>query len=91
MLPPMKYGLFIHGLAIPKRSEHDGRWVSSYDPTKNGVHGEIYSTADPAHALKFDSQEAALKAWRAEHGLRPDGRPNRPLTAFTVSVEPLPE
>ena len=87
----IRYGILLHGLADGRASEHDGRWLAYYDPTKNGMHGEIRSTADPAHALGFADSTDALDLWRRAHGLRPDRRPNRPLTAFTVSIEPLPE
>lgn len=37
-------------------------------------------------ATLFTAAEA-LAVWQEAHGLRPDGKPNRPLTAFTVSLD----
>lgn len=86
----MMYGIKIHGTPIGIATAHDGRWLSFYDATR-GPHGRIESTSDPAKALRFADQEDAMVLWRKSNGLRPDGRPNRPLTAFTISIEPLPD
>lgn len=46
-------------------------------------------TRDPEKAMAFPDFGAAYAAWKAERhfdGLRPDGRPDRPLTAFTVEI-----
>ena len=41
-------------------------------------------------AMRFASYEAAFEFWRAQSKVRPlraDGRPNRPLTAFNITIE----
>jgi hypothetical protein len=87
----MKVGIKIHCSALPWiKTEHDGRWLKFYDPT-HGKHGRIVSTDNPAEAKHYDDREAAFVEWHRSNGLRPDGRPNRPLTAWTVSIETLPE
>jgi len=86
----MKYGIFIHGLAIGTPTPADERWLSYYDPTKHGYRGEIRTTPDAKDALAFDTFEDAAECWRQSHGTRPDGRPNRPLTAYTIEIKPLP-
>jgi hypothetical protein len=67
----------------------DKKYVKAYDPTRS--HGlfnfYIEVTDDPNDALKFPDVRAAIEKWRESYGLRPDGKPNRPLTAFTVTVE----
>ena len=50
-------------------------------------------TTDPAKAIVFPSQRAAMGTWlrtSAAKPQRPDGSPNRPLTHFTVTIEEVP-
>lgn len=77
-----------------------GEWVQTFDPDASAYDPPRYptgsgsSTADPAKALRFDDPGEALEYWHQPSTvvpLRPDGKPNRPLTAFTVTVEELPE
>jgi len=78
-------------------TEHDGRYLSRYDPTVHKPSGEydggiLETTTDPKKALQFLDMHDALELWKltpgcACHGTRPwDGKPNRPLTMFTVQV-----
>lgn len=83
------YVIRIIALADGRRSKHDDRFLSYYDPTKHGTRGDIRSTHDVRKAMHFPSGAEAIKLFQLSHGTRPDGRPNRPLTAFAVSVEPL--
>ena len=44
-------------------------------------------------ALRFEDHRAAFEYWRRQSTVRPlraDGRPNRPLTAFTVEIQTVP-
>lgn len=75
----------LEGLAIPEESPHDGQWLAFYDAAANGGRGEILTTPDLDRALVFPSMVEALHCYRQECGMRPDNRPNRPLTAFTVA------
>lgn len=53
--------------------------------------GEIYVSNDKANAKRFADLMEAMAYWKRPSNivpLRPDGRPNRPLTAFSVTVEP---
>lgn len=76
-----------HGVPTP----FDGKFVAAYDPSFHPP-GEPYDggllevTDDPEKALLFGSAVDAMECWRKSHGTRPDGRPNRPLTVFTVEV-----
>jgi len=76
-------------------TEFDGKYVRRYDPTY--VHPEGYDggilevTVDPAAALQFPDAASALAKWRERYGWREDGHWNRPLTAWSVSIEPAPE
>lgn len=69
-------------------TEHDGEYVVEYDPTKpGGPFGHLVTSPDKGEALKYDGFEEAVLAYRAERGTRPDGDPDRPLTALTASFE----
>ena len=76
--------------------EATGQYVRSYDPeyhlpTGEYDGGDLRTTADPAQAQQFRTAQDAIELWKSGptcrcHGTRPDGKPNRPLTAFTVEV-----
>jgi hypothetical protein len=46
----------------------------------------IVTTPDISQAKQFPTALEAVETWRLSHGLRADGKPDRPLTAFTVEV-----
>lgn len=88
----MKHALKICGSALGNASEFDGQYVKTYDP-HDGVHGRIEVTADLQHAMHYDDIAAAMTEWKRinkNHPWRPDGKPNRPLTAFTVELVNVP-
>lgn len=75
-----------------------GAWVRTYDPEGHDGQGDATWTMDPNEALAFPTPQAAFRTWRAIpecKPLRPDGLPNRPLTAYTVEIlsltPPIPE
>jgi len=87
--------------AGPQRTTiHDGKFLAAYNPDGNSVRpygfpvsatldqGEITSTWHESHAMTFPSFEAVGNFWKQTVGtkLRPDGEPNRPLTAFHVEI-----
>ncbi len=71
-----------------------GQYLRDYDPEAHGGMGEARWTADPAKARVFASFGEAFECWRQvprSRPRRPDGKPNRPLTAYTVRFEHAPE
>ena len=55
--------------------------------------GEATFTAEVADALRFASRSEAFDFWRQLSKTcprRPDGQPNRPLTAFSINFEQHP-
>lgn len=68
-----------------------GQYLAEYDNQT----GESAWTDDLAKAMRFEDGPAALECWRQVHARDPvrpwDGKPNRPLTAFTVTIEEAPE
>jgi hypothetical protein len=70
-----------------------GQYLAAYDPEAHDGMGEAEWTTNPDLAMRFPNQVAALECWRtvpASRPLRPDGKPNRPLCAFTVEVRDAP-
>jgi hypothetical protein len=94
-------GLKIIGLIAGGPTPFDGEWLSEYDPDRDSTEpttgapmvAHVRTTPDPAKALAFESAVDAMNEWKRvskSAPVRPDGQPNRPLTAFTVEVSPLP-
>lgn len=74
------------------QTEHDGRFVQEYDPTRPGksiIGVHLETTSDPLKAKRFGSELAAGEFWHASRGRRADGEPDRPLTAFDAVILPL--
>lgn len=73
----------------------DGMFLHSFDPEANYGHGQIIGTALRANAMQFSSAAEAVSLWETVPKSRPlresDGRPNKPLTAFHMTVEPFEE
>lgn len=76
------------------------QYVERFDPKADARNGAqcMWFTPDIAKAKKFDRFYDAAEYWRMTlvdadgHALhRPDGRPERPLTAFHVNITEVPE
>lgn len=83
-------GIIRDSSILPK----EGAWLKFYDPEAHDGQGLVEWTEDPAQALRFSDQRAAWECYRrvpVRRPYRPDGKPNRPLTACTIGIEPLPE
>lgn len=64
-------------------------YLKSYDLDADDGRGDVTLTSDPGEALRFKDVREALEAWKAPstvRPIRPDGRPNRPLTAWTAEL-----
>lgn len=79
------------------RSSFDGLYLAEYDPGRSGTDpntGEymlahVVCTGDPKKAMKFKDAGEVHATWTKVDPRRPtrgDGRPNRPLTAFTFEM-----
>ena len=86
--------LMIVGLLNGEPTPFDGQWVVEYDPTRRGADplgkpmiAHLVTTTDPFNAKEFATIMEAENCWRQAFGLRGDGRPNRPLTAFVVEIQ----
>lgn len=66
-----------------------GWYLASYDADGNDGWGEAVWTDNPAEALEFATATDARACWAEQsrlRPLRPDGQPNRPLTALSVQL-----
>ncbi len=82
-------------LADGSCNEVCGRWIVFYDPDYHDPvfgydGGQLVTTDDESKATDYP-YAAAVALWKsgpscACHRLRDDGKPNRPLTAFTVNM-----
>jgi hypothetical protein len=76
--------MHILGLASGEPDELDGEYIVDYEPGRH-----LITTADRAKATRYDALEA-IELWRAIDPYtprRPDGKPNRPLSAYSVQIE----
>lgn len=86
----MPYTLLVHCMANGAATPHDGKHVQRCEFDEPFGTLAMDSTSNPAEAMHFDTPGAAMDYWRTastRYPLRPDGKPNRPLTGLTVSVE----
>lgn len=80
---------FANGVACPIA----GQYLKSFDFEAHDGRGFGVFTANPAEAMTFESAGAAGDFWRTQSKtvpLRPDGKPNRPLTSTTVEIALAP-
>lgn len=86
----MPYGIFVYGLA--SGGEEINAWLFSFDVDAHDGMGAAQFTQYKHRAYQFPSMAAATFAWRQQSKVRPlrdDGKPNRPLTAFTIEIRRL--
>lgn len=65
-----------------------GQYLAAFEPYA-GIKGTFVN--DPAKAMHFASIEDGWQTWMTSIGIRPDGKADRPLTAFSVEILPLEE
>lgn len=89
----MGYGGQVMGEAL--RLPHPPRYLAFFDPESRGGFGTIVWSPDPKLAIGFLSFEDLMKTWKTvprNHPVRKmDGKPNRPLTAFSIMPVEYPE
>lgn len=70
----------------------EGMFLKSYDIDAHDGEGLATFTKHRAEAMHFDTHIEAWKLWKQQSKLKPlreDGKPNRPLTAYSIMVEEL--
>lgn len=84
----------LYGLINGTPTQHDNEYVVDYSPEAANEPDEILliTTPDKDKATRFNTLEDALACYRhvdKRYPVRRDGRPNRPLTAFTAEFETI--
>jgi len=92
------YVLQLSHLASGEKSIVDGHYVVDYDASRPGVGSSatsechLVTTLDWRKAKRFASEKEAVDCWQqvnARDPVRPDGKPNRPLTSYTIEVQEI--
>jgi hypothetical protein len=82
----------VGGVDVAYGGAIEGQWVKAFRPEAYDGRGFLEGTCRLAEARRFDTAASALafvvqqprnRPWRA------DGGPNRPLTAFTIGIDPV--
>lgn len=85
------------GLVSGATTAFDGEWLVDYDPTRPGIDPDgrpmsvtIKTSPRLADAKRFHGVGEAHELWTTSTGrVRPDGKPDRPFTAFNIEVVSL--
>lgn len=80
-----------NGRAGRKGTPFDGQYLVEYDPfrrERNIIEAHLVTSPNLDQAKRFASDADATAYAKVSRGVRPwDGRPDRPLTAFTVTID----
>lgn len=86
------------GIPNPEQSHPPnliGKYLKSFDHEARNGFGIGKFTSDIRQAKRFANVMEAAEFWKRSPKCHPmrrsDGRPNRPLTAYTVTFEPAPD
>ena len=93
------YVIKLLGLSDGRNTPFDGQYLVEYDPEQDGVdpngdpmHAHVVCSPNIAEAKRYLGVRAVHAEWSRvsqRAPFRADGRPNRPLTAFTCEVVPV--
>ena len=71
-------------------TSESGKYISAYDPaTPNDGFGKLELTSKITEAKKFQGFGEALNFWKQQSTTKPlryDGKPNKPLSKYTVDI-----
>lgn len=86
----MAWGMFVYGDALGMTDHHG--WLASFNLEEPDGYKVATFTNDSSKAIRFETMQAVLDTWKMASRtipLRPDGRPNRPLSAYTIEPRRL--
>ena len=69
-------------------------YVKDCDMNARDGRGSVQFTHDEKEAKQFDSIQELFDYWKQQSTIapiRPDGKPNRPLTAFSIEIKKMEE
>jgi hypothetical protein len=76
------------GFANGDMCEDVGKYLLRFDPDYGSGLGRAYWTDNASEAMLFKNAAEFFTFWKQESKLRPkrrDGKPNRPLTAYSIT------
>jgi hypothetical protein len=84
----MSFAIFLNSRPIGWPSVFDYRYVRTYEPSApaDDFAQILTVTDDPAQAMQFPTQQAAIDKYVESVGMRQDGEPDRPLTEWSIEV-----
>lgn len=72
---------------------HAGRLLKHFDPDRFDGRGLVESTDALSDAIVFPDTVTAWETWKTPSSVHPvrlsDGKPNRPMTAWTITISPV--
>lgn len=86
----MTYVIRILGI-VGKEEMLSDTFMQAFDHEAHDGRGSITLTKQRDHAMTFETTVEAWEFWRKVSAIkptRPDGKPNRPFTAYSVHIEP---
>ena len=86
------YVIRIMSDALGGRTRLDGQCIKTFNPDANNGRGLITACSSKIEAKRFKTTADAHSFWMTQSTIdpvRPDGQPNRPLTAFTIEIIPV--
>lgn len=75
--------------ALGNATSFDGMFVKSFDPDAMWGRGKVVATPHADEAMKFETTIEAHAFWAQVSKVQPyrtDGKPNRPLTAYSIEM-----
>ncbi len=92
----MSLAIKLVGLACGVPTDHDGRFLLEYDPTCQWKEGgqlcvHLLSTDDLGAAKRYPDLVSLHADYSRSVGTRADGKPDRPITAYTMEIVKIPD
>jgi hypothetical protein len=84
------FAIQIVGTGDGSPCKYIGQWLQKFDPEAYRGRGAILCTTNIRDAMLFDNGADALMFWNTQSKtvpFRPDGKPNKPLTAYSVVID----
>jgi hypothetical protein len=84
-----EYNIRILGVAGESRFGLPPSWLAEFDAEAHEGRGHVVLTDDRDMAMRFADMRAAMECYRRvplNAPKRPDGKENRPLTAYNVEI-----
>lgn len=84
-----EYIIQLYDLLSFAPTEHNGHYLHDFIPGPPNSRGELITSLERDDAKRFATAGEAFTYWKQENGIRADGKPNRPLTAWSAEISLL--